>query len=478
MKRKVLFFFPHNPSPPRTGAHKRCLEMLRGLKELDCDTTLVSSPFCSETEWTRASADVLNNHYVSNVNYYEPTELDRYLAELLADFYTAVNQPEEREEFRFFRHHWFSAKSLVAQRLSFEKIIECYSRWVMFGCRRFQWGFKGIDWRFHKLVNTLGRQKKKRDVPLNSMMYSPPRMRSWFARMIDQVHPDVIVMNYAYWDALLPREKLGSIVRIIDTHDLVSLNKKMQQAVLYSLPKPFVLSAVQDGVVDEKFFENYSLEADEEEFQIYDQYDWTITLSLAEAKIVTQKSLKTKVSLITITHDPCYLTNQYSGPAVFVAGPNYFNLQGYLYFAKRVLPTVLTSLPFFHLQVAGSLSVPLEQVGGIEYCGFLPDLSKFYERARFAICPVFGGTGQQVKIVEAMAHGLPVVALRSAAERSPIRHEENGLIAENAAEFANYVVRLWRDSNLCHKLGHAARETIAAESSRLRLVEQLRSMLQ
>ena len=48
---KVLFFFPHNPYPAKSGAHKRCLEMLSGLRELGCEVTLMSSTLSSETPW-------------------------------------------------------------------------------------------------------------------------------------------------------------------------------------------------------------------------------------------------------------------------------------------------------------------------------------------------------------------------------------------------------------------------------------------
>lgn len=72
-----------------------------------------------------------------------------------------------------------------------------------------------------------------------------------------------------------------------------------------------------------------------------------------------------------------------------------------------------------------------------------------------------------------MAHGVPVIALRAAAESSPIRHEVNGLVANNAEEFADCVIRLWNDEKLCHQLGEAARDTIATEFSRLRLIEGL-----
>ncbi|HZQ06555.1 MAG TPA: glycosyltransferase, partial [Anaerolineae bacterium] len=82
------------------------------------------------------------------------------------------------------------------------------------------------------------------------------------------------------------------------------------------------------------------------------------------------------------------------------------------------------------------------------------------------------------KILEAMAHGIPVIAMRAAADGSPIRHEENGLIADNAAEFAAYVVRLWNDRGLCRRFGKAARATIAHEYSQARLRQDLCEILE
>ena len=77
-----------------------------------------------------------------------------------------------------------------------------------------------------------------------------------------------------------------------------------------------------------------------------------------------------------------------------------------------------------------------------------------------------------------MAHGLPVVALRFAAERSPLQHDINGLMADNAEEFAEHTVRLWNDSALCRRLGNAARETVAAEFSKDRLTRALANILE
>jgi glycosyltransferase involved in cell wall biosynthesis len=86
---------------------------------------------------------------------------------------------------------------------------------------------------------------------------------------------------------------------------------------------------------------------------------------------------------------------------------------------------------------------------------------------------VLGKTGQQIKIVEAMAHGLPVVVTRAAAESAPLQHGQTGLVANDAAEFAAYVIQLWRDRELCQAMGRQARAVIVNDYSLPQLVRWL-----
>jgi glycosyltransferase involved in cell wall biosynthesis len=171
------------------------------------------------------------------------------------------------------------------------------------------------------------------------------------------------------------------------------------------------------------------------------------------------------------------VVNSYDGPSLLPVGNNPFNVQGYVYFVRRVLPSVRARCPDFVLRVTGPCCHRLSPVEGVDLAGFVPDLAAALARARFLVCPVFGGTGQQIKIIEAMAHGVPVVALEAAAQSSPMRHGVNGLVARDAEEFAEHVCRLWTDRALCRQLGAAARETVARECSRERLVEQLSQLL-
>lgn len=76
-----------------------------------------------------------------------------------------------------------------------------------------------------------------------------------------------------------------------------------------------------------------------------------------------------------------------------------------------------------------------------------------------------------------MAHGVPVIATRAAAEGSPIQHDVNGLIAQDANEFTTHAIRLWRERDTCERMGTAARATIANEFSQQRMLDSLKMIL-
>jgi len=408
MSKSVLIFFPLNPYPPRSGAHRRFLEMATGFSSLGYRVTLLSSTFTSETEWTRQSIEQLKYNFGLDV------------------------------------------------RIHVANAIDCYpERWLS---------------RLYRGVHI--------EPPLNSAVYTSPLMRLWFRRQCQELQPDVIVMNYSRFDGLLSRVPRSSSLRVMDSIDLLTLNEKMRRALSGKLPTyPEDQGVCSEDVLNEKFFIELGLEADPAEFRVFDKYDFTIAISQNEAELVKKNTMNTKVVCIPMTAQSVHVNNRYDGPAVFVTGPNPFNLQGYLYWAKRVLPFVQRVTAEFQLRVTGTVCDCVAGQAGVILDGFVPDLEPVYESARFAICPVFGGTGQQIKIVEAMAHGVPVVALQAAAESSPIQHEVNGLVAVNAEEFAEHCLRLWNDRELCRKLGVAARDTIAGEFGRDRLHRSLAELL-
>jgi hypothetical protein len=259
----------------------------------------------------------------------------------------------------------------------------------------------------------------------------------------------------------------------------MTLNVAMRDALAPYLPtEPIQAQDMDDDALQEGFYEQFGLSPHRDEVRAFAKYTWAIAISDVEADMLRREAQHGQVARIPVTQEPQYIANAYEGPAVFPTGPNPFNIQGYCYLVKRVLPRVLRRECSFRLQVTGFVCDHVQAADGVSLSGFLPDLHSAYASARFMVCPVFGGTGQQIKIVEAMANGLPVVALADAARSSPVKHGVNGFIARDAEEFAEYTVRLWQDRALCRQLGGVARDTIAADFSPARLRDALRAVLE
>jgi glycosyltransferase involved in cell wall biosynthesis len=309
---------------------------------------------------------------------------------------------------------------------------------------------------------------------VNFSMFTPPGLRQCFRNAFQRLSPDLILVNYSLWGGLAIGDEFSSALRLIDTIDLYSRNLKMSYVLHQYLPRiPIRLKEVDPLLMEEDFFSRFDVEATPDEYWIFSQYDYTIAISPSEARAIRQYSQNTRVEYLPITLDPQFVQNTYTGSPLFAIGPNPFNLQGYCYFAKKVLPIITKKLPEFNLNVVGSSCEKVVPVSGSELLGFVPDLAPLYTESRFAICPLIGGTGQQVKITEAMAYGVPVIALSNLAESSPIESGINGFIAQNAEEFAEQALMLSKDQALCRRLGEAARDTIARQFSEQRLIEQL-----
>jgi glycosyltransferase involved in cell wall biosynthesis len=129
-----------------------------------------------------------------------------------------------------------------------------------------------------------------------------------------------------------------------------------------------------------------------------------------------------------------------------------------------VLPLIASQLPQARLLVTGA---PPERddrrtMGGrIRFTGVLPDISEALLAARLFVCPLFSGTGTRIKLIEAMAHGLPIVTTSKGAEGLAVRDGVHLVVADSAREFALATGMLLDNPRLCLKLGANARQLVA-----------------
>jgi glycosyltransferase involved in cell wall biosynthesis len=98
----------------------------------------------------------------------------------------------------------------------------------------------------------------------------------------------------------------------------------------------------------------------------------------------------------------------------------------------------------------------------IEFLGYVDDAGAFLRRMSVVIAPLFAGGGMRIKVLDAMAFSKPVVATPLGAGGIEIDEGLNLVIADNAASFAEAVVRLLRQPEIAARIGREARATVAA----------------
>ena len=125
--------------------------------------------------------------------------------------------------------------------------------------------------------------------------------------------------------------------------------------------------------------------------------------------------------------------------ALFVGGGFRANTHGLEWLARQVWPIVRRAVPQARLRVVGGVAdlADIAWAEGIERVGFVPDLNVEYSSAAVCVAPLFIGSGMKVKVVEALGHGVPVVATPCAAEGLedvPASFMDNALDAQAFAD--------------------------------------------
>ena len=143
------------------------------------------------------------------------------------------------------------------------------------------------------------------------------------------------------------------------------------------------------------------------------------------------------------------------------------NVNGLRWFLSEVFPIVQNEIPDVQLTLIGKEAPDWllnYKTKGLSVLGYVDKVQPYYNKASVNIAPLFVGGGIRIKILEAMAMELPVVATSLAAEG--IKKTESGLfIADNKEDFAKSIIHLIKNPEFRRKSGRTARQFILNEYS-------------
>jgi len=191
-------------------------------------------------------------------------------------------------------------------------------------------------------------------------------------------------------------------------------------------------------------------------------YHACITCSEADAAFVRQDAPGIRIQVIPNGVDlkffrPSGILREDPPILLFVGTMHYYpNIDAVRYFFEAIYPFVRQARPDVRVQIVGHRPPPeiqrLADPPSIEVTGSVLDVRPYYERASVFIVPLRLGGGTRLKILEAMAMGLPVVSTSIGAEGLDIHPGEDIWIADDPRAFADGVLRLLSDRALWDRL--------------------------
>ena len=129
----------------------------------------------------------------------------------------------------------------------------------------------------------------------------------------------------------------------------------------------------------------------------------------------------------------------------------------------HIFPRIVNAIPTAVLQIVGKEGeVVFAPSNSVQYVGEVPSLDTYYDGARIAVLPVRHGTGPKLKVIEALAQGVPIIATSKAISGLDLRPGIDVLVAESPSDLADLAITLLRDDTLADKLARAGRKAAEA----------------
>jgi len=297
-------------------------------------------------------------------------------------------------------------------------------------------------------------------IPLPVLNYTSPAMRRELEHLLGEGDFDIIQMESIHLMSYLPsirRARKRPIV-VCDWHNIES--ELMRR---YSEREPGRLRRAYAGRTSRQMseFENRALR----------DFDAHVVVSQRDADRMRAINPDARIFVIENGVDTAFyadLEEKAELPAcriVFVGSMDYHaNIDGAVNFANSAWPRLRKRQPGLIFTIVGKDPAPavreLGQLPGIDVTGTVDDVRPFYREAIAAVVPLNVGGGSRLKILEAMAAGVPVVSTTLGAEGLDVQHDENIVIADTNEELIESINSVVENEERRHHLIAAGRALV------------------
>jgi glycosyltransferase involved in cell wall biosynthesis len=145
------------------------------------------------------------------------------------------------------------------------------------------------------------------------------------------------------------------------------------------------------------------------------------------------------------------------------------NIDAAVYFCRSILPRIRKREPRAHVYIVGREPTgeiqALHTGSDVFVTGTVPDTTPYFEAAGVVIAPIRFAGGTRLKILEAFAHGKPVVSTTIGCEGLAVEPGMHLYRSDTPQDFAANCLSLMGDASMRKTLGMAGRDLVERQYS-------------
>ena len=238
-----------------------------------------------------------------------------------------------------------------------------------------------------------------------------------------------VIVEYVFLSALFEHLP-NSVLKVLDTHDRFTLRHRLY---------------LERGMAP-KFFST----TQNEEARGLNRADLILAIQEQEQAFFSRLTTRNVVTLghLVVVEDCFVPASGRADPCLLIVGSeNEINVDGLCHFLAEDWPALKTIFPASRLSIAGGVGKHLPSAvlhpEDIHVLGFVEDLADAYRMADIVVNPVRSGTGLNIKSIEALGYGKPLLTTPSGSRGIEFGIGSAFLCADTPAAFVDCVRKIW-----------------------------------
>ena len=270
-------------------------------------------------------------------------------------------------------------------------------------------------------------------------------------------HYDIVWLEY-YLQSKIFESLDSNILKVVHTHDRFTNRNKIFQRdgkvpEFYYLTKKGERKALSRADV--------VIAVQEKECQFFEKLvNGTNTICLSIGNFIEKRDIKA-------VYNHCY---------GFLGSINDANIDAVKLFIKKYLPVIKKHEPDSQFVIAGGVCKNIPDNEQYIKMGYIDNIEDFYETVSFVVTPMLAGTGLNIKNIEALSFGKPIVTTSIGAKG--LDGAQNAMkIADKDTEYIDNVIYLLQNQEEINRMSMEAKEFVEKYNeenvSKYRYIEKL-----